>query len=684
MPLGAAVSVGPLDKAEANRRAALAGGNRAGFDELAAELLNSLNAGKNQANELQRETEQEAARAEAARRERADIEAQLLENERTVYNISRRNQELERKLRREIADHNALKDAQAADAASLARVRCEVAWLRDDSSSWRGCAWNLQKSRVRSSGGLWLGDGAVGASPTPRVKWQPAEEPAVGPERMVLEATLPFPGGSSPNSCRIRVRRGARVRFGLSSLGDEWRTASSVISTASAPVTAEGAACFLELDVTLDIGSGVMTYESVEHTPVSWSIDTLSVDATSCLCIELLPDSNEGTVSKEFRSVEWVKSFGGGGSLRAAEAADRDLRNQLEAAVCERLGMKEELDKCRAQLKQLAVDKARLQRNAASAQAEAEAVAEAEQILLHRALEAARDEQQLLELAVKGLTADKKELVEEVATLRAEAMMLRSNIAAKEQELAERPDLGMVVSAVQAAQQQTCSTVRAESDRLSSALPRVRAVQLVASQREQAQADSDAEASDRAAGSDSNVIEAETSAAVAAAVAAKAAGMADDQAVAAAAKAAEAAADALARGAVVFPVRSTVGLAALDSNLQANLRRNMGEALFQTYVGALTAVGGPATAASLTPTPPARSAPGEGVGPRGRSDWWRSMPGEMEPWSGDKAVDAARKAGVKATTGPRQRPGEGLGSLTQWLDTYGTPREVARVVPLTT
>jgi hypothetical protein len=39
--------------------------------------------------------------------------------------------------------------------------------------------------------------------------------------------------------------------------------------------------------------------------------------------------------------------------------------------------------------------------------------------------------------------------------------------------------------------------------------------------------------------------------------------------------------------------------------------------------------------------------PGEGAGSRGRSDWWRSMPGEMEPWSGDKAVDAARKAGVK-------------------------------------
>ena len=39
------------------------------------------------------------------------------------------------------------------------------------------------------------------------------------------------------------------------------------------------------------------------------------------------------------------------------------------------MGMEEELSKCRKQLKELAVDKARLQRNAASAKAEAEAVA---------------------------------------------------------------------------------------------------------------------------------------------------------------------------------------------------------------------------------------------------------------------------------------------------------------------
>lgn len=679
------MSVGPLDKAEANRRAARAGGTRAGFDELAAELLNNLNAGKAQAGDLQQAAEQKAARAEAAALEKAELEAQLSENERTVYNISRRNQELERKLKMETAEHNALKDAHAIDAASLDRLRSEIAWLRGDGPP---CAWDLQTSRSRSSGGLWLGDGAVGASPAPRVKWHPAEEPEVGvepePEHMVLVAALAYPGNRSPNTCRIRIRRGAWVRFGLSSQGDDWRTSSSVLSTALAPVTAEGTARFLELDVTLDMGSGVMMYESAEHTPVSWSVSTVSAQVASHLVMELLPEPNESSVPEEFRSVEWVKSFGGEAALRAVAAADRDLRDQLEAAVCERLGMEEELNKCRAQLKELAVDKAQLQRNAASAQAEAEAVAEQEQILLHQALESSREEQEMLELAVKGLTADKKELTEEVATLRAEAMMLRSNMAAKEKELAERPDLGMVVSAVQAAQQQTCSTVRAESDRLSAALPRVRAVQLVASQREQAQADADAAERDRKAESsaDSNVVEAETSAAVAAAVAAKAAGMADEQAVAAAAKAAEAAADALARGAVVFPVRSTVGLAALDSKLQANLRRNMGEELFQNYVGALTSVEGPGAASSLTPTPPPKSS-SAGAGTRGRSDWWRSMPGEMEPWSGDKAVDAARKAGVKATSGPRQRPGEGLGSLSDWLDTYGTPREVARVVPLT-
>ena len=108
---------------------------------------------------------------------------------------------------------------------------------------------------------------------------------------------------------------------------------------------------------------------------------------------------------------------------------------------------------------------------------------------------------------------------------------------------------------------------------------------------------------DQAAANSGSMVEAETSAAVAAAVAAKAAGMGDEQAVHAAARAAAAAADALARGAVVFPVRSTVGLAAVDSKLQATLRRNMGEELFQSYVGALTSVDAGAHG-SLTPTPP--------------------------------------------------------------------------------
>ena len=570
MPLDA-VRIDPLDTAEANRRAACAGSFRAGFDELAAELLDNLNAGKVQIGDLQRQAEQKAARADATARETAEMEKQLRENERTVHNISQRNQELDRRLRLEIAEHSALRDSHAKNVASLAKLGREIAWLRDDSSSWGGCAWDLQKSQSRSSGGVWLGNGAVGPSPAPSVKWVPAEGPEAGvdpePEHMILVAALPFPGGSSPNTCRVRVRRGARLRFGLSSIGDTWQSASGDLTTALAPVTAEGTECFLDLDVTLDIGSGMMTYESVEHTPVAWSVKTLQTDVPSHLLVELLPNSNDGNVPTEFQSVEWVRSFSGAGSLRADAAADRDLRDKLEAAVCERLGMEEELNTCRTQLKQLAVDNARLQRNAASAQAEAEAVAEQEQLLLHRALEASREEQQMLELAVKGLSADKQELVKEVATLRAEAMMLRSNMAAKEKELAERPDLGMVVAAVQAAQQQMCSTVRAESDRLSEALPRVRAVQLVASQREQAQADEDATASGRKATS-LNVIEAETSAAVAAAVAAKAAGMADEQATAAAAKAAEAAAEALARGAVVFPVPTPVNKSLFATHLE--------------------------------------------------------------------------------------------------------------------
>jgi hypothetical protein len=688
MPSADAMGVTPIEKAEASRRAALAGSNRAGFDDIAKDLLNDLNAGKADAGSLRREAAQEAANANAAAREKAELEAQLLENEKTVYNVSRRNQQLEQLLNLETEAHGTVKAEHRAASAKLTQLSQEVGWLRDNPSAWGGCAWDLHLSRARSSGGLWLGDGAVGAAPAPAVRWLPAEEPEVGvqpdPLRLVLVAALPFPRGGAPNTCRLRLRRGARVRFGVSSQGDAWRMASSVLSTAMPPVTAEGAAQYLELDVTLDLGLSTMSYETVEHAPVAWSISAREEGTPSHLLVELLPEPDDEThqVSEEFRSLEWVKSFGGGGCLRAAAAADRQLRSELENAICERLGMEEELGKCRAQLKALAVDKARLQRNAASAKAEAEAVAEAEQVLLHRALESSREEQQMLELAVKGLTTDKTALTEEVATLRAEAMMLRSNIAAKEKELAERPDLGMVVSAVQNAQQQTCTTVRAESDRLSAALPRVRAVQLVATQREQAHADHAAAAErSEAENPDANVVEAETSAAVAAAVAAKAAGMGDEQAVAAAARAAAAAAEALARGAVVFPVRSTVGLAAVDSKLQATLRRNMGEELFQNYVGALTSVEGPAGASSLTPSPPPRS--GGAAGSRGRSDWWRSMPGEMEPWSGDKAVDAARQAGVKATASPRQRPGQGLGSLGDWLDVYGTPREVAQVVPMT-
>ena len=70
--------------------------------------------------------------------------------------------------------------------------------------------------------------------------------------------------------------------------------------------------------------------------------------------------------------------------------------------------MKDELKKCRAQLDQLAGDRAQLQRNAASAQAEAEAGAEQEQVFLHRALEASREEQKKLERADKGIRTAKK------------------------------------------------------------------------------------------------------------------------------------------------------------------------------------------------------------------------------------------------------------------------------------
>ena len=120
--------------------------------------------------------------------------------------------------------------------------------------------------------------------------------------------------------------------------------------------------------------------------------------------------------------------------------------------------------------------------------------------------------------------------------------------------------MGMVVAAVQTAQAQTCDTVRAEAEALTKALPRVRAVQAVATERAQAHQQTARTPTAPARGSGASTIEAETAAAISAAVSAKAAGMGDDQAVAAAAAAAAAAEEALARGAVVFPVRSTVGL----------------------------------------------------------------------------------------------------------------------------
>ena len=59
MPSADAMGVTPIEKAEASRRAALAGSNRAGFDDIAKDLLNDLNAGKADAGSLRREAAQE-------------------------------------------------------------------------------------------------------------------------------------------------------------------------------------------------------------------------------------------------------------------------------------------------------------------------------------------------------------------------------------------------------------------------------------------------------------------------------------------------------------------------------------------------------------------------------------------------------------------------------------------------
>jgi hypothetical protein len=153
--------------------------------------------------------------------------------------------------------------------------------------------------------------------------------------------------------------------------------------------------------------------------------------------------------------------------------------------------------------------------------------------------------------------------------------------------------------------------------------------------------------------------------------------------------AAAAAAEALSRGALVFPVRSTVGLQALDVGLQTQLRKGMGDPLYKQYVQALTVATGPTppplTAGGRQPQPPAH-----------KNDWWHAMPpeygGSVDPWQGDKALLAAAQVGNRPKFGDsplsaRIRPGlkvTGAGSsatkslVGQWLDTYGSPR---RLVP---
>lgn len=161
--------------------------------------------------------------------------------------------------------------------------------------------------------------------------------------------------------------------------------------------------------------------------------------------------------------------------------------------------------------------------------------------------------------------------------------------------------------------------------------------------------------------------------------------------------AATAAAEALSRGALIFPVRSTVGLEALDMELQAQLRKGMGDPLYKQYVHALTV--------ATAPTPPKsgytsvqqrwqQQQQQQPHPPPPKDDWWHALPpdhgGSVDPWQGDKALLAAvgvnnRPKFGESPLAARVRPGLKLtaGSsattkslIGQWLDTYGSPRRM--------
>jgi len=650
---------------EAARRSMLEGGDGKAFKALAHEAIASLDAGR-------KDAQRASVDAQSVQADAADAASQLQASEgrerdlqKSLLLFAQANESLQQRLDSELTVHASTTDRRTSAETELERARQAMRWLRGDSraAAAAGGHWDLEASAALCEGGEWSAEAAA-------TVWQPREVELEGDavtQRAALVAALPFPREGA-STCRLRLRRGASVRLGLAGQSPQM---SKVLTTEPPLAGADDAACRIEVDISYDTATGALSWESADTLPAILAKFAPGA-AAAHLTVALLPaekaesDLFDEDIPEELRCVEWLSSFGGIGRLRSAAQAEEVLRAQLETAVCERKAMAEALRKAQADAAALEVDKARLKRSAASAAAKAQQVMEGELLKLRRELEAAREEQETAEMAFAGMTAERDTLTAEVTELRAERLALRASLSATKAELAERPDLGMVVSAVQTAQAQTCDTVRAEAEALTKALPRVRAVQAVATERAQAHQQTARTPTAPARGSGASTIEAETAAAISAAVSAKAAGMGDDQAVAAAAAAAAAAEEALARGAVVFPVRSTVGLAAVDSRLQASLRRNMGEQLFQQYVGALTTVDG--TGPGMSPSPPS-SAPGERR-PGGRADWWRSMPGELEPWSGDKAVDAARAGGLKPTDSPRQRPGEGLHSLTDWLETY--------------
>lgn len=419
------------------------------------------------------------------------------------------------------------------------------------------------------------------------------------------------------------------------------------------------------------------------------------------------------------------------------------MQTSLDSAIAERDGARKELELQAAAYGKLQVEYAALRNQTTRNLAEATAALQQEVALAEQdTRREAGDAREAEKVAARA--NDEKELSEgKNRQLVHQVARLEAALAAKQKEYDEVPKLGEVVAAVLQSAAETTHVVQEEGARISNELPRIRAVKLVQAQRdalasataaaaewsevqenalrmklelsryelehahrlddlpralsaERAMAASQAELSARSSGSkvlgseneegtrdrtdkgrgiqSAQAVEPQTALSGITTVG----GMAVD--------AMGVAAEALSRGAVVFPARSNVGMAALDVALQAELRKGMGPKNYKQYKEALTAATPPhmPTAAAWHPNPPTSArakiwpGSGSGSGSAGISqDWWSSMPGSLEPWQAQKAVAAVSAAGIKPAWGEStcaSRPGAKVENVSSWLATYGTPR----------